>query len=126
MMSWSNATQLQGTSLRSHAPSSRNSNQTRSCPTHTMPSFFFWGTIGGFLIFMCSYFFHYINENNVTYLCMTEASFSKRVAFVYLSDIQEKFLKKYNTETINSVMNYGLNSTFADTLKGRMVIISLK
>lgn len=52
---------------------------------------------------------------------MTEAAFSKRVAFVYLADIQEKFLKKYTVETINSVLNYGLNSSFADTLKNRMV-----
>ncbi len=54
---------------------------------------------------------------------MTEASFSKRVAFVYLSDIQEKFVKKYTIETINSVMNYGLNNSFADILKNRMVFL---
>ena len=55
---------------------------------------------------------------------MTEASFSKRVAFVYLADIQEKFLKKYTNEQINSVMNYGLNSSFADILKNRMVSLN--
>lgn len=54
---------------------------------------------------------------------MTEASFSKRVAFVYLADIQDRFLKKFSIETINSMVSYGLNNSFADTLKSRMVDI---
>jgi len=108
-----NFPQITRTILKKLKPNSKLSytyNAKFSCLTHLLL----------FLNFF-SYFFHYINENNITYLCMTEASFSKRVAFVYLADVQEKFLKKYTNETINSVMNYGLNSSFAEILKGRMV-----
>lgn len=38
-----------------------------------------------------SFFFHYINYNNVTYLCMTDSIFSKKTAFDYLNEIKEFF-----------------------------------
>jgi vesicle-associated membrane protein 7 len=55
-------------------------------------------TIQSKIMFKSSYLFHYINEDNFTYLCMTDATFPKRVSFVYLDDIKQRFLEKYSLE----------------------------
>lgn len=54
---------------------------------------------------------------------MTEAAFSKRIAFVYLTDLQERFLKQISREQIEKAITYSLNSIFSDTIKTRMVDI---
>jgi len=48
-----------------------------------------------------SYFFHYVISNDVVYLVLTEKNFSKRLAFNYLEDIQNEFIRQYG-QRINS------------------------
>lgn len=48
------------------------------------------------------YNFHYMIENGVCYLVLTEKSFSKRLAFSFLEDLQNEFNSQYGPR-INSV-----------------------
>ena len=35
------------------------------------------------------HFFHYINEHNLSVLCMTDKKFEKRLAFAFLQDVKK-------------------------------------
>lgn len=48
------------------------------------------------------YNFHYMIENGVCYLVLTEKSFSKRLAFSFLEDLQNEFISQYGPR-VNSV-----------------------
>lgn len=48
------------------------------------------------------YNFHYMIENGVCYLVLTEKSFSKRLAFSFLEDLQNEFKSQYGSR-VNSV-----------------------
>ncbi|KAL1423512.1 vesicle-trafficking protein SEC22 isoform X1 [Dermacentor variabilis] len=48
------------------------------------------------------YNFHYMIENGVCYLVLTEKSFSKRLAFSFLEDLQNEFNSQYGSK-VNSV-----------------------
>ena len=41
------------------------------------------------------FMFHYINENDVTYLCLADNNYKMDLAYKFLEDIQGRFLKKY-------------------------------
>ncbi|XP_076316432.1 vesicle-trafficking protein SEC22 [Tachypleus tridentatus] len=43
------------------------------------------------------YMFHYLIENDVCYLAFCEKSFSKRLAFAYLEDLQNEFRSQYGS-----------------------------
>ncbi|KAF0415593.1 synaptobrevin domain-containing protein [Gigaspora margarita] len=55
------------------------------------------------------YLFHYICEDGLTYMCMADDSFGRRVPFAFLQDIKERFLANYSRERINEAPTYGLN-----------------
>lgn len=58
--------------------------------------------------------YHYINEYNITYLCMTE-NFPEYLAFAFLTDVQKSFIQKYDYDKIASFCAYQL-SEFDKTL----------
>ena len=39
--------------------------------------------------------FHYVNHGGVCYLCLTDKSYPKRLAFNYLEELQKEFVQKY-------------------------------
>lgn len=45
--------------------------------------------------------FHYINHGGVCYLCLTDKSYPKRLAFNYLEELQKEFVQKFSGE-VNS------------------------
>ena len=51
--------------------------------------------------FEFSYQFHYINETiysgNMTFLCLAESTFPKRLSFGYLRDMREYFMEKLSS-----------------------------
>ena len=53
------------------------------------------------------YKYHYINEDNITYLCMTEM-FPDDLAFAFLDDLRKKFIQTYDYEKIASFCAYQL------------------
>ena len=56
---------------------------------------------------MYRYKFHYINKDNITYLCMTYL-FPEELALAFLLDVQKKFILTYEYEKINDFCAYQL------------------
>ena len=42
-----------------------------------------------------SYKYHYINQDNITYLCMT-SNFPEEIAFGFLIDVKKQFIETYD------------------------------
>ena len=61
------------------------------------------------------YKIHYINENNITYLCMT-SNFPDDIAFSFLLEVQKKFLEQNNYKDVMSSISYAYEN-FNPTLK---------
>mmetsp|Transcript_19695 Transcript_19695/g.42625 ORF Transcript_19695/g.42625 Transcript_19695/m.42625 type:complete len:243 (-) Transcript_19695:1177-1905(-) len=45
-----------------------------------------------------NYAFHYLLENNIVYLVLTDRSFPKRLSFLYLAELHQKFMEHLYTE----------------------------
>lgn len=67
-----------------------------------------------------SYNFSYINENNLTYLSMSDAKYPNEFIFSYLEDIQSKVKEKYTQTQIDEALSYSFNIEFKDVLKGKL------
>ncbi|CAG8438704.1 2505_t:CDS:2 [Funneliformis mosseae] len=55
------------------------------------------------------YLFHYICEDGLTYMCMADDTFGRRIPFSFLQDIKERFLATYPKERANTALPYGMN-----------------
>ena len=65
--------------------------------------------------------FHYINENDITYLALADSKFNLKIAHQFLEDVKQRFNNKYNShEEIHTAIAFGLNG-FKIVLKERMV-----
>ena len=65
-----------------------------------------------------NYKYHYINQDNLTYLCMT-SNFPEDIAFGFLIDVQKQFLETYDYDKILSATSYLLDN-FQEKLKKLM------
>jgi len=64
------------------------------------------------------FYFHYINENGVTYLCMTDVDYPMRMGFAFLDDVKDRFLDTYGY-IIADAIQYQMEE-FKETLRERM------
>ncbi|KAL1931017.1 hypothetical protein VTP01DRAFT_10154 [Rhizomucor pusillus] len=55
------------------------------------------------------YLFHYICEDGITYMCMADDSFGRRIPFAFLQDLKDKFLGTYSKQRALHSPPYGLN-----------------
>ncbi|KAF9108168.1 Vesicle-associated membrane protein [Mortierella sp. AM989] len=70
------------------------------------------------------YLFHYICEDGLTYMCMADDSFGRRIPFAFLQDIKEKFLAQYSREqALESLVPYSMNE-FSKTIAKQMEYFS--
>ncbi len=44
------------------------------------------------------YVFHYLIERGICYLCLSERSYPKKLAFAYLEELEKEFGEKYGSE----------------------------
>ncbi|KAF9436616.1 Vesicle-associated membrane protein [Entomortierella beljakovae] len=66
------------------------------------------------------YLFHYICEDGLTYMCMADDTFGRRIPFAFLQDIKEKFLTQYNQDqAIHAQVPYAMNE-FSKTIAKQM------
>ncbi|KAJ2224282.1 hypothetical protein IWW45_008129, partial [Coemansia sp. RSA 485] len=65
------------------------------------------------------YLFHYISENGIVYLCMSDDKFGRRIPFAFLQDLMERFIAAFTDTEIDGASAYGLNS-FARTIARQM------
>jgi vesicle-associated membrane protein 7 len=66
------------------------------------------------------YVFHYHNEQSITFLCLSDAGYSKRMAYEFLYDIRDRFFTKFGS-TVREAIAYSADKEFKDELKGRMI-----
>lgn len=63
------------------------------------------------------YFLFYINENNISYMIMTDPLFSKDTAIMCLENIQKEFTGTYNDLNFEGKENFCINKEFKPKLK---------
>ena len=68
------------------------------------------------------FLFHYINEDGLTIMCMTDKAIQKKIAFAFMQDCRKNLLQTYSLREIENAKAYGLQ-TFTDTLKDKIVSI---
>ncbi|XP_043605070.1 vesicle-associated membrane protein 7 [Bombus pyrosoma] len=65
------------------------------------------------------YLFHYICEDNIIYMCITDDDYQKSKAFLYLAEIKGRFLAAYGQDA-QAAIPYAMNTDFARTLASTM------
>ncbi|KAM7443977.1 Vesicle-associated membrane protein [Porites harrisoni] len=66
-----------------------------------------------------SYLFHYISEDRIIYLCITDNDFERSKAFLYLTEIKKRFQTAYHGRA-QTALPYAMNSEFSRVLSGEM------
>lgn len=66
-----------------------------------------------------SYLFHYISEDRIIFMCITDDEFERSRAFLYLNEIKRRFRSTYGNR-VESALAYGMNTEFSPTLANEM------
>uniref|UniRef100_U5EV63 Vesicle-associated membrane protein 7 n=1 Tax=Corethrella appendiculata TaxID=1370023 RepID=U5EV63_9DIPT len=66
-----------------------------------------------------NYLISFICEDRVIYMCITDDSFERSRAFIFLSDIKREFIKTYGL-TIATAISYAMNTEFSKVLAAKM------
>lgn len=66
-----------------------------------------------------SYLFHYICEDRIVYLCITDDDYERAKAFSFLSEIKRKFQMQYGVRA-QTALPYAMNSEFSRVMATQM------
>ncbi|XP_052078396.1 vesicle-associated membrane protein 7-like [Mytilus californianus] len=66
-----------------------------------------------------SYLFHYINEDRIVYLCITDDDFERSKAFLFLNDVKRRFQTQYGVRA-QTALPYSMNSEFSRVIASQM------
>eukprot|EP00525_Craspedostauros_australis_P006632 CAMPEP_0198133064 /NCGR_PEP_ID=MMETSP1442-20131203/59370_1 /TAXON_ID= /ORGANISM="Craspedostauros australis, Strain CCMP3328" /LENGTH=182 /DNA_ID=CAMNT_0043794169 /DNA_START=1313 /DNA_END=1861 /DNA_ORIENTATION=- len=66
------------------------------------------------------YVFHYIVENGICYLCMSDEKNKHRIPFAFLQDMKAQFIAKYGNETPQTAIAFSMNEQFSPVIQNRM------
>lgn len=66
-----------------------------------------------------SYLFHYICEDGIIYMCITDDEFERSRAFLYLNEIKRRFRSTYG-QRVDTAIAYAMNTEFAPILGNEM------
>ncbi|XP_078164595.1 vesicle-associated membrane protein 714 [Carex rostrata] len=69
------------------------------------------------------YIFHVLRSDGITYLCMANDTFGRRVPFLYLEDIHMRFMKNYG-KVAHLALAYAMNDEFSRVLHHQMEFFS--
>lgn len=64
--------------------------------------------------------FHYVVENGICFLCMSDEQNKHRIPFAFLSEIKDLFLSKYGVELPQRAIAFSLNEEFSLKIRERM------
>lgn len=70
-----------------------------------------------------SYLFHYISEDRLIYMCITDDDFERARAFLFLNDIKQRFQTQYGAGA-QSALSFAVNSEFSRVLMNQMKYFS--
>jgi vesicle-associated membrane protein 7 len=65
------------------------------------------------------YVFHYMVDDGLTYLCMTDNDFPRQQAFKFLKDVQQRFVATYG-ERAKTAIAFAFNADFQKVLQSQM------
>eukprot|EP00002_Diphylleia_rotans_P017554 TRINITY_DN3407_c0_g4_i1.p1 TRINITY_DN3407_c0_g4~~TRINITY_DN3407_c0_g4_i1.p1 ORF type:complete len:219 (-),score=60.15 TRINITY_DN3407_c0_g4_i1:110-766(-) len=63
--------------------------------------------------------FHYIVDDRLTYLCLADEEFGRRIPFLFLEDIKSRFKAQYGDRG-KSAIAFGMNEEFSRVLQRQM------
>ncbi|KAJ8919488.1 hypothetical protein NQ315_002109 [Exocentrus adspersus] len=66
-----------------------------------------------------SYLFHYISEDGIIYMCITDDEFERSRAFLFLNEIKRRFQSSYGSSAETAIA-YAMNSEFSRVLANEM------
>lgn len=66
-----------------------------------------------------SYLFHYICADRLIYMCISDDEFPRQRAFLFLSEIKQKFLATYGL-TAATALPYAMNTDFSRVMSAEM------
>ena len=69
---------------------------------------------------LADYMFHYINEDQLTVICMTSKDMQKKLAFAFLADVRKRLFDFYSPHELQNAKAFGLK-TFSSELKEKVV-----
>ncbi|XP_050504160.1 vesicle-associated membrane protein 7 [Diabrotica virgifera virgifera] len=70
-----------------------------------------------------NYLFHYVLENRILYMCITDDEFERSRAFLYLNQIKRRFQSTYGASAETAIA-YAMNSEFSTVLATEMKLYS--
>jgi hypothetical protein len=70
------------------------------------------------------FLFHYINEDGLTVLCMTDKAIQKKIAFAFMQDVRKTVLNNYTARELENAKAYSL-TTFTEKLREKMVSLDI-
>ncbi|EGB12075.1 hypothetical protein AURANDRAFT_36201 [Aureococcus anophagefferens] len=65
------------------------------------------------------YVFHYVVENKMTFLCMADESFKRRVPFAFLDDVKNRFFATYGDKG-QAAIAFAYNEDFGRTIQKQL------
>lgn len=65
------------------------------------------------------YVFHYIVQDGITVLCLADEQQKRRVPFLFLTDIKDRFTSTYG-DRAKSAIAFAMNTEFSRVLQDRM------
>ena len=66
------------------------------------------------------YFFHYVNEDGVSALCMTDKKMNRKLCFAFLQDVKKKLAEDYSSRDLEFAKTNQL-SQFQNVIKDKIV-----
>ena len=63
--------------------------------------------------------FHYIVQNRIIYLCMCDEADKRRIPFLFLEDMKQRFNEVYGEQAYTAIA-FAFNAEFSPILKQRM------
>jgi len=70
-----------------------------------------------------SYNFHYLVENKITYICMTDQAMGYRIPYSFLFDLSSRFRTNFG-DRINTANQGGMQDTFSRVIEERQLFFS--
>ncbi|GKY93775.1 hypothetical protein MPSEU_000344700 [Mayamaea pseudoterrestris] len=67
-----------------------------------------------------SYQFHYVVEQGICYLCMSDTLNKHRLPYAFLNEMRDLFLAQYGSQAPLSAMAFAYNQEFSQVLQERM------
>ncbi len=69
------------------------------------------------------YVFHYIVDQGITFLCMSDESTKRRITFAFLEDIKKAWRENF-TAVERTALPFSLNEAFSPVLRQKLVIFT--